>query len=159
MPPPGVADTRSSNADATHDPLPADNTGLDSRSAEVYRLAWFSALVITLLLLICEVIVFLLINQTFLSTGSYNIYQGLGFQGLAFYTAMACIMIWAEVTLFTGFFVFLTEYHNAVGKFLDRFLFLRRGVQPMCLRVVVYLYHVTWITGVTYYLYTFFVGA
>ena len=152
MPPPGVADTRSSNADATHDPLPADNTGLDPRSEEVYRLAWFSVLVITLLLLICDVIVFLLINQIFMSAALYTSFQGLSFQGLAFNTAMAYLAICSAVILYTGTFVFLTEYHNAVGNFLKRFLFLQRDVQRMCLRVASYLYCVCCIGLVTFFL-------
>ena len=88
-----------------------------------------------LLVFLCELITFLVIKQT----GPYTGYQD-SFYGLAFYTPLACALIWADVTLYTGFFIFLTEYHSAIGKFLDRFLFLRRRVQPMCLRVVAYSY-------------------
>ena len=151
MPPSGTADTRSSNADATspHHPLPADNTGSISHSEEVYRLEWFSALVVMLLLFLCELIVFLLVFQT--TPGL--IQTGYNFQGLVLQTAMGCSMIWSGVIFYTGIFVFLTEYHNAVGKFLDRFLFLRGRVQPMCLRVVAYSYCVSSLLAVAFFLY------
>ena len=91
-----------------------------------------------LLVFLCELIIFLVVQQT----GPYRVYL-LTFQGLAFYTVMICVVNWSEMTLYTGFFILLTEYHSAVGKFLDRFLFLRRRVQPMCLRVVAY----SWLVG------------
>ena len=152
MPPSGVADTRSANADAasSHDPLPADNTGSISHSEEVCRLGWFLVLVVMLLVTICELIGFLLVDQAspYGSGDTYYFGHSFTFQGLALFTAVTCVVIWSAVILYTGFFVFLTEYHKAVGKFLDRYFFLRRRVQPMCLRCFAILYAVCSIVGV-----------
>ena len=62
MSPTGVADTRFSDADPTspHLLLLADNTGSISHSQEVFRLEWFSVLVVMLLLSICVLIIFVL---------------------------------------------------------------------------------------------------
>ena len=156
MPPSTTADTTLSNANATspHHPLPADNTGSISHSEGVYRLAWFSALVVMLLLFLCELIVFLLIVHT-----SPPIYQyRVSFHALAIYTVIACIVIWLAVILYAGIFVLLTEYHNAVGKFLDRIPFLRRRFQPMCIRVVAYLYPVSSVLAVAVFVFQLLAG-
>ena len=133
-----VADTRSSNANAasSHDELPADNTCSILHSREVYRLEWFSVLVVMLLLLICEFIIYFLIVQA--HTDSFFV------QTLLVAAIWACSLILFGVTLYTGVFVFLTEYHTAVGKLLDRYLFLSRRVQQMSLRVVTYSCSVLW---------------
>ena len=137
-----TADTASSNADAkSYDPLLTDKTGLDSYSQEVYRLEWFSVLVVILLLYICEFVLFSLIADAHPDSSPYS------FLGLIFAVVTACGLIGSCVTFYTGFFVFLTEYHNAVGKFLNRFLFLPRRTQQKCLRVVAFSYGVLWITG------------
>ena len=130
-----VADTRSSNANATssHDELQADNTGSIVHSQEVYRLEWFSVLVVMLLLFICELILYFLIFQA--QTHTYVPY-------LFMSAGEACLVIWFSVTVYTVFFVFLTEYHKALGKLLNRFLFLSRRFQEMSLRVVAYSYSI-----------------
>ena len=103
-----------------------------------------------LLVFLCELIIFLL-NRG-IRTFEVSNYFGV-FQILAFYIAIICIWIWSVVTFYAGIFIFLTEYHSAVGKFLDRFLFLRRRVQPMCLRVFAYSYVVIWNLSVALYLF------
>ena len=76
---------------------------------------------------------------------------------LFFMVAMACSAMWFAVTVYTGFFVFLTEYHNAVGKFLDRFLFLPHRVQQISLRVLAYSYGVLWVIGLGLFLFVLFI--
>lgn len=56
--------------------------------------------------------------------------------------------------LYTGIFVVLTEYHETVGKFLNRYARLRPGLQHACLRLCAYIYalaviaaHGSWIIG------------
>ncbi len=149
--PSGVADTRSSNADATSPQYLdlADDSGSISHSQEVYRLEWFLVLVVMLLLVICELIVFFLVLEIHVQRFEY--------QMELFGSALGGFV--CSVTLYTGFFVVLTEYHSAVGKFLDRFLFLRRRFQPMCLRVVTYSYGVLWVIGMAGTLFlTLFIG-
>ena len=100
-------------------------------SQEVQRLEWFMFLVVFLVLLICEVILFGLVAEGIASVIIIFAYQtiigALGAMGL--YT-----------TIYIGIFVVLTEYHSAIGTFLDRYLYFRRRYQPFCLRVFAYLY-------------------
>ena len=159
MSPAGVADTSSSNTDPTspHDLFLADNTGSISHSQEVSRLEWFSVLVVVLLLSICVLIIFGLFieaNPQLLDTGydSWDVFD------LLIFASTTCSAMWFTVTVYTGCFVFLTEYHNAVGKFLDRFLFLPHRVQQMSLRVLTYSFGVLWVIGLGSFLfYTLFV--
>ena len=159
MSPAGLADTRSSNADATspHGPSLADNTGSILHSQEVYRLEWFSILVVMLLLSFCELIIFVLtveVNPHFLETHIVGV-DAISVLVTAF---MAYLIIWSSVTLYTAFFICLTEYHKAVGNNLDRFLFLPRHVQQMSLRVVAYLYGVLSVAGLAASLYVATLG-
>ena len=157
MSPAGVADTRSSNADATspHDLLLADNTGSTSHSQEVFRLEWFSVLAIMLLLSICELIISVLIMLTNPRSIDPLRPAAQDVELIWQVAVIACSMIWCTLTVYTGFFVFLTEYHNAVGELLDRVLFLPHRVQQMSLRVVAYSYGVLWITGLGGFLFFF----
>ena len=136
MSPSGVADTTSSNADATSPQSTdlADDSGSISHSQEVYRLEWFWVLVVMSLLLICETIVLFLVLET----------RGNGLQIPILEVGMALSGYVFVVITYTGFFVFLTEYHRAVGNFL----FFRRPFQPMCLRVVTYSYAVLWVISI-----------
>ena len=100
-----------------------------------------------LLLSVCVLILFVLITEAAA--------DGVNLRWLLSQSAIACLIIWLEVTLYTGFFVFLTEYHDAVGKLLDQFLFLPRRVQAMSLRVFAYSYAVLWIMMVAVYLFIY----
>ena len=120
-------------------------------SQEVFRLEWFSVLVFMLLLSICELIIFVL---TIEATPRLFDMQDMQFNGagpdflsLLIMAATAGGVIWLNVIVYTGFFVFLTEYHNAIGKFLDQFLFLPRHVQRASLRALTYSYGVLGVIG------------
>ena len=151
MSPAGVADTRSSNADATspHGPILADNTSSISHSQEVYRLEWFPVLVVMLLLSICEFFLCLLIVEA-------QHPDTLNVQLLLTMAGMACAGILFGVTVYIGFFIFLIEYHGPIGRLLGRFLFLPRRVQQMGLRVVAYSYGVLGITVLAAFLSEYF---
>lgn len=96
-------------------------------SQEIQRLEWFMFLVVLLVLLICEVILYVL------AVGGMviNLYIEIigAFLSIGFYT-----------TIYIGIFVVLTEYHSAIGAFLDRCLCFRRRYQPLCLRGFAFLY-------------------
>ena len=108
---------------------PANSSVSVPHSQEVQRLEWFMLLVVLLVLLMCEEILYVLalggnivhlylpILETLLSIGFYT-------------------------TIYIGIFVVLTEYHSAIGAFLDRYSYFRRRYQPLCLRVFAYSYAV-----------------
>ena len=100
-------------------------------SQEVQRLEWFRLLVVLLVLLICEISLFLLIYEGILNLAIVLLWENLikAFLTIGFYT-----------TGYIVFFIVLTEYHSAIGAFLDRYLYFRRRYQPLSLRVLAYLY-------------------
>ncbi len=109
----------------------ANNSGSVPHSQEVQRLEWFMILVVLLALLICEVILYVLVIEGTASIIIVDLYQTIiqSFLTIGFYT-----------TVYIGFFAVLTEYHSAIGAFLDRYLHFRRRYQRLCLRVFAYLY-------------------
>ena len=105
----------------------ANNSGSVSHSQEIQRLEWFMILVVLLVTLICEVILYVFAFGGNFIEAYLNIITT--FSGIGIYT-----------TIYIGIFVVLTEYHSAIGAFLERYLYFRRGYQPLCLRVFAYLY-------------------
>ena len=109
----------------------ANNAGSIPLSQEVQRLEWFRLLAVLLVLLICEVTIYVLIYGAIPHFAIiYTWYHLLrSFLTIGFYT--------------TGYivsFIVLTEYHSAIGAFLDRYLYFRRQYQSLSLRVLAYLY-------------------
>ena len=111
----------------------ANNSGSIPNSQEVQRLEWFMILVVLLFLLICGVIIYVLLVEGLASINFVQLYPRIvqSFLSIGFYT-----------TIYIGFFVVLTEYHSAIGAFLDRYLYFRRRYQRLCLRLFAYLYAV-----------------
>ena len=109
----------------------ANNSGSAPNSQEVQRLEWFMILVVLLALLICEMIIYVLFVEGAISVPVLELYLQVvrSFITTGFYT-----------TVYIGFFVVLTEYHRAIGAFLDRYLYFRRRYQRLCLRVFAYTY-------------------
>ena len=113
---------------------------------EVQRLEWFMILVVLLALLICEVILFVLALGG--TVAVVDLWQSIisSLLRIGFYT-----------TGYIGFFVVLTEYHSAIGAFLDNYLYFRRQHQPLCLRISAYLYALCVIVRIAFgFFYPFF---
>ena len=109
----------------------ANNSKSVPQSQEVQRLEWFLILVFLLILLISEIIIYVLVVESLLNINLVTLYRSIihSLLAIGFYT-----------TMYLGIFVVLTEYHSAIGAFLDRYLYFRRQYQPLCLRICAYLY-------------------
>ena len=120
----------------------ADKSGSVRHSQEVQRLEWFMILVVLLVLLMCEEILYVLA----LGGNIVNLYLPIleTLLSIGFYT-----------TIYIGIFVVLTEYHSAIGAFLDRYLYFRRRYQPLCLRVFAYLYAICLVVRTAFGLFGF----
>ena len=109
---------------------------------DYYQFEWFRILVGMVLLMVSEVILFGLIT--------------LGNIVSLWLEILASIAIGLlSLLLYAGFFVVLTEYHEAVGNFLNRYARLRPGLQHACLRLCAYIYALgviaaiaLWLSGV-----------
>ena len=86
-------------------------------SQEVQRLEWFRLLVVLLVLLNCEVIMYVLVAQVYGNLAIVDLWDVLlrSFLTIGFYA-----------TGYVWFFIVLTEKHSAMRAFLDRLFNLRR---------------------------------
>ena len=121
----------------------ANNSASVPNSQEVQRLEWFMFLVVLLVLLICEVILYVLVAEGIASVIIVFLHH-------AIIGALGAIGLYT--TIYIGIFVVLTEYHSAIGTFLDRYLYFRRRYQPFCLRVFAYLYPLCVVVRIAYLL-------
>ena len=108
----------------------ANNSVSVPASQEVQQLEWFRFLVVLLVALMCEIFVFVIVFEG-LNVNIVLLWENLikAFLTIGFYT-----------TGYISFFIVLTEYHRAIGAFLDRYLYFRRRYQPLSLRVLAYLF-------------------
>ena len=123
-------------------------------SRNYYQFEWFRILIGMVLLLVSEAIIYGLV--LFGSSTSFANHEEDGFYGL-FVTMQLFLVLIAvvlfESLLYTGTFVVLMEYHEAMSKFLYRYARLPPGVQHSCLRFCAYFYAVGAVTGLSIYLY------
>ena len=92
-----------------------------------YQFEWFRILNGMVLLTVSEVTIITL-------TTFQNIARLWGF----IFTSLAIGLL--SLLLFTAFFVVLMEYHGAVENFFSRYARLRPGLQQFCLRLCAYVY-------------------
>ena len=96
---------------------------------DYYEFEWFRVLIGMILLMVSEVIIFVLAISGKLLVVFY------------WQTILISIAIGLFLSLlYTGAFVVLTEYHEAVENFFNRYIRLRPGVQHACLRLFAYGY-------------------
>lgn len=92
-----------------------------------YELEWFRILIGLILLMVSEVVVLALVERgDVLGFWDYNVtFVAIGLSSLL---------------LYTGTFVLLTEYHEAVEDFFNKYIRIRPGLQHICLRLCAYIY-------------------
>lgn len=115
-----------------HDAPPTEDLTLSQDRGQklpcdYYQFEWFWILIGMVLLLVSEFIIFFLVMLQNIVTlwPSFLILLGIGL---------------CSSLLYTGIFVVLTEYHEVVEKFLDRYARVRPWLQRICLRVCTYAY-------------------
>lgn len=115
-----------------HDAPPTEDLTLSkdrghNLPCDYYQFEWFWILIGMVLLLVSEFIIFTLVILGDIVTlwPSFLILLGIGL---------------CSSLLYTGIFVVLTEYHEVVEKFLDRYARVRPWLQRICLRVCTYAY-------------------
>ena len=110
----------------------AHNSGSVPRSQEVQRLEWFRVLIFLLFaFLTFELSIRVLVFAAATGTPVVMLWD---------VTIRSLFIVGFYSIVYIGCFVVLTEYHSAIGAFLDRYLYFRRRCQPLCLRVLAYLY-------------------
>ena len=96
-------------------------------SHNYYQFEWFRILIGMMLLMVSEVIIFGLFA-----------FDSVVLLWFSIVTSIAIGLF--SLVLYAGIFVFLMEYHEAVGNFLNRYARLRPGLQHFCLRLCAYVY-------------------
>ena len=123
--------------ESVRDSLPQDTSSAESlvvsedtrliSSRDYYQFEWFWVLIGMIFLMVSEIIII----------------------GLVLFANV--VVLWAPILmsvaiglisslLYTGIFVILLEYHEAMEKFLDKYACLGPGLQHLCLRVCAYVY-------------------
>ena len=114
-------------------------------SRDYYQFEWFRILIGMMLVMVSEVITFGLVEFGNVVLLWYNILNSIAIGLLS-------------LLLYTGIFVVLMEYHEAVENFLNRYARLRPGLQHFCLRLCAYVYALSvpavlglWFFGILYW--------
>ena len=118
-------------------------------SRNYYQFEWFRILIGMMLLLVSEVIIYGLVIF-----GGMDLREGLGFFEfiIVVFSVLVAVILFVPL-LYTGTFVVLMEYHEAMGKFLYRYARLPPGMQHICLRLCAYFYAVGAVTGLSFCLF------
>ena len=97
-------------------------------SRELYRFEWFRILIGMVLFVVFEVITVVL---RFTAGSVIVLWQSI---------LISVAVLLSSSLLYTGMFVVLMEYHEAIENFLDKHAHLLPGLQHTCLRASAYIY-------------------